>query len=245
MALTRLEPRERIRCRAVFLDAGGVIVLPHRGLVRDALLRVEIDIDASTVPRAHYQTARAFDRDAEMGRASPAYVPAFCRALGIPGARRADAIEALSRLADRGRSGEILWSEPAPHAQRTIAALSRAGIAVFVVTNSDGHAAENLRDAAICQTTTGPGVIVSDVVDSVAVGSANPDPGIFRIALRRAQVKPACVVHVGDMLSTDVAGARAAGITPIHLDPDRACRVTDHRHIRSLAGIWRHVAPAD
>jgi hypothetical protein len=46
------------------------------------------------------------------------------------------------------------------------------------------------------------------------------------------------------MLSTDIAGARAAGIEPLHLDPLRRCRRTGHRHIRTLAGIWRHITPA-
>jgi putative hydrolase of the HAD superfamily len=62
--------------------------------------------------------------------------------------------------------------------------------------------------------------------------------------LARAQVDASSVVHVGDMLSTDVNGARAAGILPLHLDPYRACRARDHRHVRFLNGIWSHVAPS-
>jgi putative hydrolase of the HAD superfamily len=112
-----------------------------------------------------------------------------------------------------------------------------------VVTNSDGHAAENLRDAEICQTGAGAGVEVTGVIDSGLVGSAKPHRGIFRAATESAQVEAASVVHVGDMLSTDVAGALASGIVPIHLDPNRRCRARNHRHVRSLTGIWRHVAP--
>jgi putative hydrolase of the HAD superfamily len=136
-----------------------------------------------------------------------------------------------------------MWSEAAPQAQRTIATLQRAGITVLVVTNSDGHAAENLRDAAICQTGDGPGVPITAGIDSGLIGSAKPDAGIFRTALQRAGVQATSVVHVGDTLFTDIAGARAAGITPIHLDPSRACRSGDHRHIRSLNGIWQHLGP--
>jgi hypothetical protein len=46
------------------------------------------------------------------------------------------------------------------------------------------------------------------------------------------------------MVCADIAGARAAGIVPIHLDPDRRCRSADHRHVRFLSGIWRHIVPA-
>jgi HAD superfamily hydrolase (TIGR01549 family) len=232
--------RQPVRCQAVFLDGGGVIVLPHSGLVQRALGEVGIDIDPSLVPQAHYWAVRQIDRDLADG-AHASYVWAFCRALGVAPERLEDAIGALSELGDRSRSGEILWSQPAPHALETIDALRSAGIAVVVVTNSDGHAAENLRDAGVCQTTAGPGATVSDVVDSGRVGSEKPDTEIFRIALTRAAVDPAAVVHVGDMVSTDVLGAKAAGIVPIHLDPARRCRDTDHRHIRTLASIWRHV----
>ena len=234
--------RERVRCQAVFLDGGGVIVLPHAGLVHAALREIGIDIDPSIVADAHYRTVRLIDR--VLADSAPVvYMRALCKGLGVPPARLDDAIGALSRLADRSRSGEILWSQPGPHALETIDALRAAGIAVVVVTNSDGHAAENLLDARVCQTGPGPGATVTDVVDSGQVGSEKPDTGIFRIALRRAEVDPAAVVHVGDMVSTDIIGASAAGIVPIHLDPARRCRDEKHRHIRALNSIWRHVAP--
>jgi putative hydrolase of the HAD superfamily len=109
---------------------------------------------------------------------------------------------------------------------------------VLIVTNSDGHAAENLREAGVLGAA---GLDESAVIDSVAVGSAKPDPTIFEAALQRIGVRAAETVHVGDAASTDVAGAQAAGITPIHVDPHRRCRSRDHRHVRSLAGIWAHV----
>jgi putative hydrolase of the HAD superfamily len=234
--------RERVRCQAVFLDGGGVVVLPHASLVRAALREIGIDIDPAMVADAHYRAVRLIDR--VLADSAPiVYLRAFCEGLGVPPARLEDGIAALSRLADRGRSGAILWSQPGPHALETIDALSAAGIAVVVVTNSDGHAAENLRDARVCQTGAGPGATVTDVVDSGQVGSEKPDTGIFRAALRRTEVEPTAVVHVGDMVSTDVIGASAAGIVPIHLDPARRCRDREHRHIRGLNSIWRHVAP--
>jgi len=227
----------------VLLDAGGVIVLPDRDLVADALARAAIEIDRASVPRAHYRAVRRLDTRPDLWGRSDPYLRAFCDLLGIGEARLADAVGALSELGDRARSGEILWSEQTPNALPTIVALGRAGIRVVVVTNSDGRACENLRDAGICQAGAGRGADVTEVIDSGVVGSAKPDPGIFRAALECAAVSPAAVVHVGDTVCADVVGAHAAGITPIHLDPSRACRAADHRHVRSLAGIWRHVVP--
>jgi putative hydrolase of the HAD superfamily len=235
----------RIRCRAVLLDAGGVIVLPDRDLVAGALAEVGIAVAPAAVPTAHYEAVRRLDRDPDARRVPDAYLQALCAGLEVPARSRAPAVQALSRLADRRASGRILWSEPAPGAIEAMTALARAGITVLIVTNSDGHAAENLRDAGICQTGAGPGARVTDVIDSGLVGSAKPDPGIFATALRRAGAAPASAVHVGDTLSADVAGAVAAEIAPIHLDPRRACRSRDHRHVRSLAGIWRHVTAHD
>jgi FMN phosphatase YigB (HAD superfamily) len=84
---------------------------------------------------------------------------------------------------------------------------------------------------------------VTEVIDSGLVGSSKPDAAIFEIALERARATPGSAVHVGDMLCADIDGARAAGIDSIHVDPTRTCRRPDHRHIRSLRGIWRHLAP--
>jgi putative hydrolase of the HAD superfamily len=221
----------------VCLDAGGVIVLPHRGLVCAALAGLGIACDPAAVARAHYQAVRQLDG------AAGDYLTAFAHGLVAPPARLPEAVEALSELADRERSGKILWSEPTPQARQTIDGLRRAGIAVVIVTNSDGHATKNLRDAGICQTAAGPGAVVDDVIDSGLVGSAKPDPAIFEVALARVGADPTAAVHVGDTVSADVAGARAAGIVPIHLDPYRSCRATDHRHVRGLSGIWRHITP--
>lgn len=138
-------------------------------------------------------------------------------------------------LQAHGNAPTALWREHTPGAADTIAALGRAGLAVVIVTNSNGHGEENLR-------ASGFGGV--PVIDSTVVGTAKPDRRIFEIALERAGATATETVHVGDALANDVGGARAAGITPIHFDPPRLCRARDHRHIRTLSGIWRHVAPA-
>ena len=221
--------RNRLPCRAVFLDAGGVLVLPDRHLLAGALAEIGIEIDPDAVPRAHYRAVRTLDRPSTRQDYQRALFPE----LGIVTGRTAEALAVWERLADRTRTGQVFWNEPTPGAAETIAALERAGVAVVIVTNSDGHGEENLRDSGFAGT---------PVIDSTVVGVAKPDPRIFEIALELAGADPGATVHVGDALVNDVAGALAAGITPIHFDPLRLCRATDHRHIRSLPGIRRHVA---
>ena len=231
----------RLTPAAVLLDGGGVLVLPHRQLVAAALDRAGVRVDPAAVPAAHYGAVRALDAGTP-GTSEPGYMAALCRALGIAAASMAAAVSALERLADRAASGEILWSEPASGVAATLQTLHAAGTPVVVVTNSDGHGEENLRDAGICQVGAGRGAPIAAVIDSTAVGHAKPDPAIFAVALARAGVNADDVVHVGDMVSTDIAGAEATGITAIHLDPARRCREHGHRHIRSLGGLWRHIA---
>jgi len=91
---------------------------------------------------------------------------------------------------------------------------------------------------------------VGVVVDSAVVGVSKPDPAIFRIALDALGVPPSrTVLHVGDSLRYDVTGALAAGLQPVHLDPNGFCPAPDgHRHIRALAelaGILGGPGPVD
>jgi len=49
--------------------------------------------------------------------------------------------------------------------------------------------------------------------------------------------RPEEAIHVGDSLVTDVGGARAAGIEPVHFDPFRLCDLGDHRHAASMVEV--------
>jgi len=56
------------------------------------------------------------------------------------------------------------------------------------------------------------------IVISGEVGVAKPDPWVFNIALTELAVGPEKVWHIGDNLATDVAGAKASGITSVWLN---------------------------
>ena len=123
-------------------------------------------------------------------------------------------------------------------------ALAALGLPIGVVSNADGTVQAELRRLGVCYAADGPdpspaGVQVGVVVDSTVVGVAKPDPAIFGIALDALGV-PAngTVLHVGDSLRYDVAGAQAAGLQPVHLDPHGFCPAPEgHRHLRTLAEL--------
>lgn len=81
------------------------------------------------------------------------------------------------------------------------------------------------------------------VAISGSLGVAKPDPRIFKAALDQAGADPGATVHVGDQPVNDVAGARAAGITPVlidrfgrHPDAGGAHRVEDLDGLLELVG---------
>jgi putative hydrolase of the HAD superfamily len=98
-----------------------------------------------------------------------------------------------------------------PDAAPALAALRARGVRLVVVSNWDLSLHERLAQ-------TGLAPLVDGAVASAEIGIAKPDPAIFRHALRLAGGVPAAAaLHVGDTLDADVAGARAAGVTPVLL----------------------------
>ena len=79
------------------------------------------------------------------------------------------------------------------------------------------------------------------VIDSGCVGLRNPHPRIWEPALSATGARPETAIHVGDSLLTDVGGALAAGIRPIHFDPFSLCVLDDHEHADSMAAVVRLV----
>jgi len=136
------------------------------------------------------------------------------------------------------------WAHAGRGVKDGLRALAGLGLPMGVVSNSNGTVEGDLRSVGICYVPDGDGpppegIQMGVILDSAVVGVAKPDPGIFRIALDALNV-PAdgSVLHVGDSLRYDVAGALAAGLQPVHMDPYGLCPAPDgHRHIGSLTEL--------
>ena len=102
-----------------------------------------------------------------------------------------------------------------PDAAAAIAAMRRLGARVGVVSNWDISLEQVLRRVGLAPALEG-------VITSAGAGARKPDPRIFARALELLGAQAARTVHVGDSLAEDVAGARAAGISPILLRRDGA-----------------------
>lgn len=108
-------------------------------------------------------------------------------------------------------------------------------ILLGVVSNFDG------RLVRVCAA-LGVDRYLDAVVMSARSGYAKPDPRIFAVALERLGVGPREAMHVGDSMTEDVEGARAAGMRALLIDRhaeggSRADCVRDLRDLLQYAVI--------
>lgn len=123
-----------------------------------------------------------------------------------------------------------LWTELRDDVVPALERLAAAGVRMAVVSNSDGTVERKLAEAGIRR-------FFDAVIDSRLVGVEKPDPRIFEIALERTGAQRETTAHVGDLYHVDVVGARAAGITPILLDPADLRPDAGVARIRSLGEL--------
>jgi putative hydrolase of the HAD superfamily len=72
------------------------------------------------------------------------------------------------------------------------------------------------------------------LVTSEEVGCEKPDPRIFQYALGKLGIKPYEACMIGDDRDKDIAGAQAAGITPLWFDP------AGTRNFHDMIGLLNH-----
>ena len=234
---------------AILLDAGGVLIFPQPDLLRPPLEALGVSPDIAAFERAHYRAMVVQD----VATAPPAagtwwreYLVGYLAACGVAEDQCRE-LAAEVAVATMGRA----WTHVGTGAMAGLRALAALGLPMGVVSNSDGSVQAELRRLGVCyaprrarrtRRTSAPdaaGIPVGVVVDSAVVGVAKPDPAIFGIALDALGVPASgTVLHVGDSLRYDVAGALAAGLEPVHLDPHGFCPAPDgHRHVRTLAEL--------
>lgn len=232
---------------AILLDAGGVLIFPTPDLLLAPLRAAGLSPDVAALERAHYRAMVIQD----LAPVPPAagtwwreYLVGYLAACGVA-EDRCGGLAADVAVATKGRA----WTHVGTGTAEGLRALSALGLPMGVVSNSDGTVQAELARLGVCYVPDGQGppaagVQVGVIVDSAVAGVAKPDPAIFRLALDALGV-PADgrVLHVGDSLRYDVAGALAAGLQPVHFDPHGFCPAPDgHPHIRTLAELARSLA---
>jgi putative hydrolase of the HAD superfamily len=204
---------------AVIFDAGGTLIrLDFEWMSADLASHGHV-VGAGGLRRAEIAGRRAYDASTRPGDESlpgtpgrrgdvREYFGGALRAAGIPERAAGAAVDRfLARERDHG-----LWARPVEGARAALDAVAALGLRAAVVSNSDGRAERHLAAAGMLRG-------IEFVVDSHLVGFEKPDPRIFAVAIERLGVPPGRALFVGDIRSVDEAGAAAAGMPFVLLDP--------------------------
>ena len=223
----------------MLLDVGGVLLLPDPAVTGAALREAEVAHRDTALAWAHYGGVAALDAATgawPQGGAPGPYLQGFLRSAEVPDEQVGLATDALHAVFSRPAID--VWSQLTPWARDGLTALGGSQRPVAVVSNADGTVEAQMHRHRLAQVGPGPGLAVAAIVDSAVVGVAKPDPAIFTPALRALDVPADRCCYVGDTVTFDVAGARAAGMACLHLDPLGSCTQDDHPHISTLADAW-------
>ena len=132
----------------------------------------------------------------------------FRRLLGEAGGAEVSIDEARAIARKYRAAYEASW-QPVAGAAALLAGVRAEGIRIAIVTNNlVSEQRAKLRSCAFESS-------IDALVTSEETGSAKPDARIFQHALEQLGAAPGDAVMVGDAWSTDIEGARAAGIRPI------------------------------
>ena len=218
---------------AVWLDAGGVLVLPDPAVLAPLLTYYGAAPDLDRHRRAHYAAMAVKSAQGAEERDWREYDRAFVRSVGVPD----EDVEEASAVLGQTRTA-ALWRSPIVDSLAALRDLAAADMPLGVVSNASGQIESVLRRSGVCQVGPGDGVDVRCIVDSHVVGVAKPDPAIFDHAepffpgLDRSRI-----AYVGDSVTMDVGGATAAGLHAILIDPYDDHPDADFPRIRSLADL--------
>ncbi|MFA5896799.1 MAG: HAD-IA family hydrolase [Thermoplasmata archaeon] len=144
-----------------------------------------------------------------------------------------------------GRALETALPVLYPHLAQTVAHLRREGYRIGIVSNTGRTWGRYLRPI---QDEMGIGKYFDARVFSDEVRARKPDRRIFTQALDRLHLKPEEVVHIGDDVDADVAGAKDMGMRAVWFNTgfwpeartDRAdAEIHDHKEFPGILERWR------
>jgi HAD superfamily hydrolase (TIGR01509 family) len=205
--------------RAIFFDAGNTLLYPRVDELAAELTAGGFSASVADFHAAERAAKRRMDEwlwpklgTSELPRlVDRMYWTEFLRALlerlKVPEARQA---EITHQIIERFRDIQF-WSRVYPETEPALRAIRDAGYYLGVISNSVGTMEEQFGRVGLRQ-------YFREVLDSAVVGVEKPDPRIFRMALAAAGAPPDEALFVGDTYSTDIGGARLAGMRGVLID---------------------------
>jgi len=218
--------------RAVFLDAGGVLLFPNWTRISETLAQHGVDVPPAALAAAEPLAKKQIDDGSTIAVTNDAkrgwlYFNLILTGAGVP---LSDATAAaLAELHDYHRERN-LWEFVPDGVVPALEALTAQGLRLTVVSNANGTLGALMDRLGLSRH-------VHCVLDSHDLGVEKPDPRLFHIALERSGAAPESTIHVGDLYQVDVVGARAAGLRGVLLDERGLYEGADCPRVRSLAEL--------
>ena len=215
---------------AILFDAGGIFLLPDPTVLGPLLAYHGGDPSIAAHRRAHYAGMAAKSAAGSGERDWHDYNVAYVRSVGV----HVHEVEFAAIVLEHTRNAHT-WRWPIPESIEAIVALHEQGMPMGVVSNASGQIVYVLARSGVCQEGEGPHTPMRVIIDSHVVGVAKPDPHIFDFALPHFEgVELSRIAYVGDSVTMDIGGARAAGLHPILLDPYDDHPGADFQRLTSL-----------
>lgn len=215
----------------LFLDAGGVLVVPNWQRVSDALADHGITVGPAQLeaadPHARHDLDLGVGKNASDQQRGWLY---FNLVLGHAGVQLSSATDAALAELQAYHSEWNLWERVPEGIPEALEALRALGLKLVVVSNANGK----LR---FLMDRVGLASRVDLMLDSSEEGVEKPDPRLFELAMERSGAQRDTTMHVGDLFYVDVEGARGAGLRAMLLDPFDLYSEFDCDRVRSLGEL--------
>ena len=190
-------------CREAFDAAMDVLSTKYRTKNTDRITQDQLfDMFFSISGRLFSEAKHGMHTIAEVMDLYPAE---FCEKAGYPP-------EAVEPFKHAFRAAWGTTHTLVPGAKELLETLKAKGYRLFAASNSFGHLQRSrLEHAGILH-------YFEDTYISMDIGYDKPDIRFYQAALRRCGLMPHEVLMIGDSMTTDVIGARAAGMDALYFD---------------------------
>ena len=192
---------DHARLAALLEEATGVRVSPERLIVCEGEAKTLAETSA-----LHDGTwsHRELPGAASWGR----MVATIALRAGVPEAKLAALLDAAWDVHTRRN----LWDKVPDGLGDALDAMRERGPKVAIISNSEGMLERLFTELDVLRH-------FDLVIDSGKVGFEKPDPRIYRVAFKHFGVTASQALHLGDIFTTDILGARAAGCRYALVDP--------------------------
>ncbi len=189
-----------IRQPVITFDAGQTIIDLDLAFLATRLAERDVDIGVEALTAAAPAAWERYDERVAAGLGHPwrEFMQALLAGAGVP--RPEPLVEWLFHEQLR----KNLWRRPIPEMMALVRELAGRGAQLAVLSNSEGALAELLGEIDVAAP-------FRAIIDSGRLAFAKPDPRIFTHTLAALGDPEGTPIHIGDVYSADIVGARGVG----------------------------------